>query len=158
MMTDVEIRQARYDDLDTLLQLRMEVLNEEGRLNYGDTDELEEASWQYYENALANGSHIACFATNSGKIVGCGGMCLHTEMPSADNPSGRCAYLMNIHVCHEAKGSSVGRDIVTWLVTEARRRGITKIYLESSIAARYMYHSMGFRGMDSMMMLSAPAV
>lgn len=158
MMTDVEIRQARYDDLDTLLQMRMEVLHEDGSLNYGDCDELEEASWQYYESALANGTHIACFATVQGKIVGCGGMCLHAEMPSANNPSGRCAYLTNIHVTREAKGYDVGRDIVNWLVSEAHRRGITKVYLESSITARYMFHSMGFRGMSDMMVLSAPAV
>lgn len=71
MMTDVVIRQASYEDLDTLLQLRMEVLHNSGQLNYGDSEELEEASWHYYQSALTDGSHIACIATANGSVLGC---------------------------------------------------------------------------------------
>ena len=67
-MTDVVIRQASHEDLDTLLQLRMEVLHNSGQLNYGDSEELEEASWHYYQSALTDGSHIACIATGDGRV------------------------------------------------------------------------------------------
>lgn len=157
MMTNVVIRQASHEDLDTLLQLRMEVLHNSGQLNYGDSEELEEASWHYYQSALTDGSHIACIATGDGRVLGCGGMCLHSEMPSSSNPSGKCACLMNIYVSHDGRTTDIGRDIVAWLIAYAHRRNITKIYLESSVAARYMFHSIGFRCMPDMMILTGEA-
>jgi GNAT superfamily N-acetyltransferase len=68
-------------------------------------------------------------------------------MPSPDNPTGKCAYLMNVYVRPKYRGQGYGRQIASWLVDQARQRGITKIYLESSECARMMYRKMGFKEM-----------
>ena len=52
---------------------------------------------------------LACFAYVGNEIVGCGGICLYQEMPSPDNPSGGCAYLMNIYTRPEFRGQGVGK-------------------------------------------------
>ena len=170
MHNDITIRQASLDDLDLLIQWRMEVLHCVFSIPAEtDTAELRQQNIDYYRKALANGSHIACFAVKdegegeklstlnsqlSTKIVGCGGLCLYDEMPSPDNPTGHCAYLMNIYVRPEHQGHGTGTRIVRWLVGAALSRGIKKIYLETSEAGRLLYSVLGFSDMKDMMHLS----
>ena len=66
------------------------------------------------------------------------------EMPSPDNPSGRCAYLMNIYTREQYRGRGVGAATVRYLIGQARQRRITKIYLESSEDGLALYRSLGF--------------
>lgn len=86
--------------------------------------------------------------------MGCGGLCLYDEMPSPDNPSGRCAYLMNIYVREGHRGAGIGKKIVRYLVGCALERGVTKIYLETSQCGRKLYESAGFTAMKDMMLLT----
>ena len=74
-------------------------------------------------------------------------------MPSPDNPSGRCAYLMNIYVRPRFRRRGIGAAIVRRLVAEARNRGIEKTYLETSGSGRNLYRSLGFAEMPDMMIL-----
>lgn len=154
-MDDIMILQAGLDDLDLLLQWREEVL----RCVFqqpadADMTELMQANRQYYEKALSEGSHIACFAELNSEFLGCGGLCLYDEMSSPDNPSGKCAYLMNIYVRPEHQGCGIGKRIVRWLVGQALSRGIKKIYLETSTCGRPLYESLGFTDMADMMHLT----
>ena len=155
MHNDITVRQASLDDLDLLIHWRMEVLHCVFSIpGDADTAELHQQNLNYYRKALENGSHIASFAEDDGEIVGCGGLCLYDEMPSPDNPTGQCAYLMNIYVRPEHQGHGTGKRIVRWLVGAALSRGIKKIYLETSEAGRLLYSVLGFSDMKDMMHLS----
>ena len=119
-----------------------------------DTSALMQANEAYYKSAVPSGKHIACFAQIGGETIGCGGLCLHDEMPSPDNPSGRCAYLMNIYVRKEHRGEGAGKKIVRYLIGCALERNITKIYLETSSCGRPLYEAAGFSEMRDMMLLT----
>lgn len=153
-MSGAVIRQARPEDAELLTQWRMEVLRD---VFPGCGEELSEQlrreNRAYYEAALRDGSHAACFAYLGGEIVGCGGMCLYREMPSPDNPGGGCAYLMNIYTRPRFRGSGVGLKTVSWLIRMARERGAGKIYLEATDTGRPLYRSLGFCDMDGYMKL-----
>lgn len=154
MRNDIIIRKATLAELDTLIAWRMEVLRCVFSIpKETDTAELRNANIEYYKRALTDGTHIACFADLQGEIVGCGGLCLYDEMPSPDNPSGHCAYLMNIYVRPEHQGYGTGKRIVRWLVGAALASGIKKIYLETSEAGRLLYSVLGFIEMKDMMQL-----
>lgn len=154
-MSNIAVRQATLADLDMLLKWRMEVLQCVFSLPVdADTTELRQANEAYYRQHLPTEGHIACFALADGETVGCGGLCLYDEMPSPDNPSGRCAYLMNIYVKQEYRGRGVAKRIVRWIVGQALQRGISKIYLETSEAGRILYEVLGFSDMKDMMCLS----
>jgi len=134
---DITILEADPADLDLLIRWRMEVLHCVFSIPAdADTTELKQANLDYYTKALSDDSHIACFASIDGQTVGCGGVCLYDEMPSPDNPTGHCAY------------------IVRWLVGAALSRGIKKIYLETSEAGRLLYEVLGFSDMKDMMHLT----
>lgn len=151
---DIEIRKAGLTDIDLLIKWRMRVLHEVFFIpDNQPMKEIEQANTAYYQSALKAGGHIACFAYHENEIVGCGGICLYQEMPSPDNFSGQCAYLMNVYTCPQFRGHGVGKMVVQWLVEQAAQRNITKIYLESSKSGRILYGKMGFLDMPDMMKL-----
>lgn len=151
---NIEIKRADLNDLETLIKWRITVLKEVFELpeDY-DLTVLKSENRLYYQEQLNTGGHIACFAYNGEKIVGCGGVCIYSEMPSPDNPSGKCAYLMNIYTAPEWRKNGVGKRIVEWLVDKARNLKITKIYLETSDAGRELYKSLGFGDMNGFMIM-----
>lgn len=129
-------------DINALMAWRKEVI----RAVFGvePTDELLRANRCYYEKHIVDGSHIAVVATSNDVEAGCGAICLTDELPSPDNPSGHCAYLMNIYVRPQFRSQGIGHKIVKNLVKTARELGCDKIYLETTAEARSLYNSIGF--------------
>lgn len=151
---DIEIRKAELTDIDLLMEWRMRVLHDVFAIpDNQSTEELEQTNRMYYQSALRADGHIACFAYNENEIVGCGGICLYQEMPSPDNTSGQCAYLMNVYTCPQFRGCGIGKAVVQWLVGQATLRNVTKIYLETSKAGKRLYEKIGFVDMPDMMKL-----
>ncbi len=153
---EIEVFQAGPEDLPLLMEWRMRVLREVFSIPEGaDTAALARANRAYYERHLRENSHTACFAREKGTagIVGCGGICYQEEMPSPDNTSGLCGYLMNIYTLPAYRGRGVGRKIVEFLIRDAQKRGTEKIYLESSDSGRRLYREMGFAKMRGYMKL-----
>lgn len=145
---EIQIRQTTIRDIDLLMQWRMEVLREVFSIPPDKSvTELEENNRRYYQKELPQGGHIACFAYMGEEIVGCGGMCLHHEMPSPDNPNGKCAYLMNIYARPQFRRHGIGNAIVHWLIGQAGQFGISKIYLETSKDGKPLYRKIGFSDM-----------
>ena len=104
---------------------------------------------------LSDGTHTSCFAEDdeTEEIAGCGGICYQGEMPSPDNQTGTNGYLMNIYVLPKLRGSGIGRQIISYLIEDAKERGTEKIYLESSETAKRLYEDMGFTDMQDYMKL-----
>ncbi|MCD8307159.1 MAG: GNAT family N-acetyltransferase [Clostridia bacterium] len=151
----VQIVEARAEDMEELMEWRMEVLREVFWMSPEDRrlPSLTEANRKYYEEAIPKGEHIACFAVLDGKKVGCGGVCLQKEMPSPDNRSGINAYIMNVYSRREYRGRGIGRAVLQWLIAAAKTLGAGKIYLETTREGRPLYSSLGFEDMWEMMKL-----
>ncbi len=159
-MSIIRISPLEIKDIDLLLKLRMEVLAtvfREERKNISDADweDIEKQNRRYYEAQLEGNGHKACVAYVDGELAGCGGICLYDEMPSPDNRSGRCAYLMNIYVREEFRRRGLAKNICAFLIEIAREFGAEKIYLESSQMAVGLYKSIGFEDMTGYMKLNA---
>lgn len=144
---NIEIREITA--LPTLMRWRAEVI--ENVFGEVPSKRLLVANRIYYRRHIADGSHIAIVAEADGAGIGCGAICLTDELPSPDNPSGKCAYLMNIYVRKAFRGNGVGHAIVGWLVDKARRLGCDKIYLETTDCARQVYRDTGFEELTGMM-------
>ena len=151
---EIIIKEANLDDLNELMKWRMKVLDtvfginslEEYRILFDQNE-------KYYKEAIPTGHHIAVFAEVNGKKVGCGGMCLFDEMPSPDNLTGTCAYLMNIYTPEKYRDHGVARHVVKYLVSKALNMGIGKIYLETTEEARNLYQSLGFKELNDYLIL-----
>ncbi|MCC8074166.1 MAG: GNAT family N-acetyltransferase [Clostridiales bacterium] len=149
---DIVIKEANISDLNELMKWREIVLREVFSIPYEENiDELLSANRSYYQSALEKGEHIAYFAYAENQIVGCGGLCIYNEMPSPDNPTGICGYLMNIYTVTNMRRQGVGKAIVDRLIQTALQHGAGKIYLESSKSAYSLYKSSGFSDMNGYM-------
>ncbi len=136
-------------DIAELMSWRREVIE---HVFGQDADEmLLLANRRYYEQHMPEGSHLAVVAESDGRDCGCGAICLSDELPSPDNPSGKCAYLMNIYVRKPYRRHGIAHTIVSHLIEEAKRRGCGKIYLETTDDGRPVYESLGFHDMPGYM-------
>ena len=138
-------------DLPTLMKWRREVI--ENVFGQTPSESLMACNESFYRRHLADGTHQAFLVTLDGKEAGCGAICLTEELPSPDNPSGRCAYLMNIYVKKEYRAHGLAHAMVSRLIEEAKSRGCDKIYLESTAEGRPVYESLGFHDLPDMMKL-----
>lgn len=151
----LEMRRVWADDLALYMKWRMEVLRDVfAPLDPALEPVLEANNRRYIRRGMAAGTFEGCFAVLDGKIVGCGGICYQEEMPSPDNHTGKCAYLMNIYVRPEFRGLTIGSSIISWLVGQAKAHYCGKIYLETSENGRSIYESLGFQPMTNMMVLN----
>lgn len=152
----ISVRKATLSERDLLMEWRMRVLAEVF-FDYENVDwqTIRKNNEDYYNEHLTDGTHTACFAvdTEDGRIVGCGGICYQKEMPSPDNLTGTNAYLMNIYTVPELRGEGIGRQILDFLIADAKQKGTEKIYLESSDVAKGLYQELGFTDMKDYMKL-----
>lgn len=157
---------AHLGQLDLILEWRMRVLHDVfAPFDSALQTLLYHENKEYYENHLADGSHLCFFLVDQSKniaskcsanqnfqtedlnpetIIGCGGICLWQEMPSPDNLNGQCAYLMNIYVLPACRHHQAATFMVKRLIQICKDRQIGKIYLETSPAGRSLYAKCGF--------------
>jgi len=132
------IRQATLTDINELIRWRMRSLRETFAGHKGiDFSRLRQANLNFYRRAMSMESYVGCFADQGYAAVGYGGLCLYHETPTPENPSGCCAYLMNVYTGPSVRDQGIGRRIVDWLVAEARRRGAAQIYLTRKSQPEY---------------------
>lgn len=144
---NIEIREVTA--LPTLMYWRREVI--ENVFGMEPSRRLLVENRRYYRRHIADGTHIAVVARADGEDAGCGAVCLTEELPSPDNPSGRCAYLMNIYVRAPFRAHGVGRAIVQWLLEKSRGCGCGKIWLETTGDGKPLYTKTGFRELPGIM-------
>ncbi|MDE6417008.1 MAG: GNAT family N-acetyltransferase, partial [Duncaniella sp.] len=133
----------------TLLEWREEVLR--CVFDLEPDKKLLDANRVYYREHIADGTHVAIIAENDGEQCGCGGVCFSDELPSPDNPTGRCGYIMNVYVRPVFRRQGIAYKIVSRLIEEAKNHDCIKIYLESTHDGRPVYASSGFKEMNDMM-------
>ncbi len=149
MRLEMRVKIREITDLTALMGWRKEVI--EHVFGQKADEQLIMANRQYYEKHIADGSHYAVVAELNGAECGCGAVCFADELPSPDNPTGRCAYLMNIYVREAFRNKGIAHCIVSRLIDEANNRKCGKIYLETTEEGKAVYKSLGFKDMPDMM-------
>lgn len=138
-------------DISELLKWRREVIK--NVFAEDPSEDLMRSNEEFYRIHINNDSHIAFVAYYEGQAAGCGAVCLTEELPSPDNPTGKCGYLMNIYVRDKYRQHGIAHKIVKRLVEEAKLRNCRKIYLETTVEGRPVYESLGFRDLPDIMKL-----
>lgn len=138
-------KRAAAEDIALLTETRIRVLRAANKLP-PDTDmsEVERQSYEYYRQALSDGTHIAYLVFEGSRFVGAGGVSFYRVMPTYRNPSGRKAYIMNMYTDPEYRRRGIARGTLDRLISDARERGITSISLEATEMGRPLYAKFGF--------------
>ena len=138
-------KRATIKDIDLLTITRIEVLRAANRLS-DDTDlsEVERQSYNYYQKALCDDSHIAYLVFDGTRFVGAGAVSFFQVMPTYHNLSGNKAYIMNMYTRPEYRRRGIAIKILDMLIKESKNRGITAISLEATDMGRPLYEKYGF--------------
>ena len=151
----MDYRRATIKDLNELVRTRIEVLRAANKLDESvDMSEVERQSKDYYEKALADGSHTAYLVYDGDTFVGAGGVSYFRVMPTYHNPSGEKAYIMNMYTAPEYRRKGIAFKTLDLLVQDAKERNIKAISLEATDMGRPLYEKYGFVKMNDEMELT----
>ena len=141
-MKGIELRRAGAQDVDLLVDLRKTVLIAANKLSAdADLSHLDAACAAYFAD---EGKHTTFLALDGDRVVGVGSADYHTEMPTCSNPTGRCAFLMNIYTDPAYRRKGIAARIVTALVEDAKTRGAGSVLLEATDMGAPLYRKLGF--------------
>ena len=147
-------KKAKLEDIDILTKTRIEVLKAANQLpDNTDMSEVERETYNYYQKALRDGSHIAYLVFDEDRFVGAGGVSFFQVMPTYHNPSGNKAYIMNMYTHPEYRRKGVALKTLDLLVKDAKNKGVTAISLEATDMGRPLYEKYGFINTDHEMEL-----
>ena len=147
-------KKAKLEDIDILTKTRIEVLKAANQLpDNTDMSEVERETYNYYQKALRDGSHIAYLVFDEDRFVGAGRVSFFQVMPTYHNPSGNKAYIMNMYTHPEYRRKGVALKTLDLLVKDAKNKGVTAISLEATDMGRPLYEKYGFINMDHEMEL-----
>lgn len=151
---DLIYKRAPLEDINTLVETRIEVLRAANKL-CADTDmgEVERQSYFYYQKALSDGSHIAYLVFDESGCIGTGGVSFFQVMPTYHNPSGKKAYIMNMYTNPKYRRKGIDYKTLDMLIKEIKSKGISSISLEATDMGRPLYEKYGFVKMNSEMEL-----
>ncbi len=145
-------KKATLEDVDILTATRIEVLRAANKLSDDiDMSEVKKQSYDYYNKALRNGTHIAYLVFDKSRVIGAGGVSFFQVMPTYHNPSGKKAYIMNMYTSPEYRRRGIAYKVLDMLVKDAKSMGISAISLEATVMGLPLYEKYGFTKMKNEM-------
>jgi GNAT superfamily N-acetyltransferase len=148
---DVQIRVATLDDLPHLLRHRLAMFEDMGKLNDGGRAEVERASREYFQQALAAGTYKAWLAEqDDGRILAGGGLVIAAwpGYPGESHP--RRAWILNVYTEPGVRRQGLARRVMQVIINWCRENGFYAVSLHASDAGRPLYESMGFQNTNEM--------
>ena len=138
----IEYKIATPDDMEQLMSSRLEMLKVVNDLDpsHEYSDEIIKSSIEYFQN----GDHTTVLAMDGKRVIGCATMCYIYIMPTFSHPTGKRAHLMNVYTMKEWQRHGIAKKMVSMLIEEAWKRGVTEISLDATEEGRPLYQKLGF--------------
>ena len=151
-MNTIRYRISAAEDIELLLQSRMDTLRAVNRLDsgYRFTDEFLAASRKYF----LEGDQTTVLAMDGDRVAGCATMCYIGIMPTFSHPTGKRAHLMNVYTDPARRREGIAFRMVSLLIDDARKKGATEISLDATEAGRPLYRKLGFRESGEYMVMN----
>lgn len=142
----IVIREAKPDDLEEILQLRMRLFEKLVDFNHGKgvDEDLLQATRTYFNDVFQNGSCKTWVAQADGHIVASGSLAIFVRPPYPGNVAGKDAYLLNMYTLADYRKQGLARKILQQAMQYAHEHGFAKIWLHATEDGQALYASEGF--------------
>lgn len=150
----VKVRRATVSDIDALVDLRVALFTEIGRLSRdpGEGAWFREATREYLAAKLPGGDFLAWVGELDGKVIATSGLVFFDVPPQPQNPAGLEAYLMNMFTLPEYRGRGIAEAVLAAIVGYVKTTPCRRIQLYTTPDGRRLYEKAGFvsshRGME----------
>lgn len=108
---------------------------------------------QWVAGAISRGLYLGFLALDGEKVVAGAGLTLLEWGPSRGDPQPWRGRVVNVWTQPEDRRRGLARELVECCVDAARERGIIRLSLGTSAAARHLYESLGFTSSSTEMTL-----
>jgi len=152
-MDDITYYKADQNNLQTLIDLRIEFLTEvQHECFFGESSAesikiLKRDLADYFVKSL-NNTCIFYLAKADGDDVGIGGLVIREHPGSFKNPSGKFGYIMNMYTIPSYRKRGICTDILNLLIADACKLGINYFELHASKEGEPVYQKNGFKITD----------
>ncbi|MDZ7954398.1 GNAT family N-acetyltransferase [Nostoc sp. DedQUE09] len=139
------LRQANLQDLEALIQLRLELLREVGEIK-GDSDtaNLAEATQKYLGEKMPSGEFLAWVAEVDNQIVASSGLVFFQRPPYNGNLSGLEAYIMNVYTIPMWRGQGIATALLKEIISFMRATEAKRLWLHATEDGKRVYEKLGF--------------
>lgn len=148
------ITKVSLEHIDTIIKLRLEMLEELGEFNsLQDKTLVEESTRNYLLQSLSNNKFISYMAEIDGKPVSISGMVFFHRPPYLENLQGIEAYILNMYTIPTYRGNGLAKSLLNHCIEESRKRGVKRIWLHASENGAPLYGKLGFKNKNNEMEL-----
>jgi GNAT superfamily N-acetyltransferase len=150
----MQIRPSELNDLDLILQMRLDFLGEMRGLAPGDsTEEFRTATRAFIDRTQREDRMRTWFAEEQGDVLGIVSIVVNDVPPLPDDPRSREGYIINEYVKPTARGRGVGRRLLGAALGSADKLGIRRFFLFATDDGSPLYVSEGFTSTERYMVL-----
>ena len=138
----MKYRKASIEDIEKLVELRKKQLIDEGIKPDVDIDR--ELSI-FFKSKLTDGTLIQWLVEDNEEIIACGAVIFYDFPPSYTNKTGKKAYISNMYTTESYRGQGIAKKLLTKLVKESKKTGVSQIWLRASQMGKPVYETFGFK-------------
>ncbi|MFW9923440.1 MAG: GNAT family N-acetyltransferase [Candidatus Thorarchaeota archaeon] len=148
----ITYRRATIEDIDILIDLRVEFLYEALKVSKDVSNkELRNSLRDYFSKTMPQDEFIAWLAIHEDEIIATSGLSFYTVAPSFANISGRIGYILNMYTKPNWRRKGIGKTLFEKMLFEAKQKGISKLSLHATSDGRPLYEIFGFTTDEGMM-------
>ncbi len=145
------IRKAAIEDAPLLSEVRKLQLIDEGINPDCNIDTELDA---FFKKWLVSEDFIQLIAEENGKLLSTAAVIYYDLPPSFTNKIGVRGYVTNVYTVPEHRRKGLSKMLLTELLSDAKKRGIKKLWLGASKLGRPLYEKLGFIQQESYMELT----
>lgn len=143
-------RLAVPGDIDAITDLRLQML---GELVDTLPEGLAGSIRTYLEKHLSDQSCLCALLEAEGETAAMAMLCCYEDLPDEVSVEGKSANLASVYTLPALRGRGYMKELLTYLLEEAKGRGIRVIYAAAERKAMPLYQRVGFQVAQTMMFL-----
>ena len=142
-MTTFTIRRATSEDIEALIQLRLQLFRETGDLRAEHSEqETADMARTYFQHTIPTEQFLAWVAEINGQIIGTSGLIFFEKPPTITRH--REAYVMNMYTVPQWQRRGVASALLQEIIAYVRTTPASRLWLRTTEQGRRLYETHGF--------------
>lgn len=139
------LRKATIQDIDLLIKLRFDYLIEDnGSLVQNEKIIIQEQLREYYGKHIQDNTFIGVIAEIDNRIASTAYLAISEKPANPAFITGKTGTLLNVLTYPDFRRKGIATKVITFLIDEAKRMGVSSIDLSATSDGKLLYEKMGF--------------